>query len=365
MSDTAGPSPDHSDQSIDTHPDLIDPEWNARVEREAQKAVKRSSLLRTRERPTATPPRRGRRDRWFGLNSRSLSALFGVLILVGLFVLVNRVGGGSGGASAAPSPQGAIPVGTAAAAPTPTSRQHSQLNLNAPFLDTPAANWTDGAAGITPPAPAAVGKWSAATVAAAEASVRQTLVAAHLDPAMLINHDASNYLAKLSPNARADEQQRINTPNDRDNGFVSMLASGSHLLPAPIKVDGSMSADTDPKTGDLVIHTNYVYAFAFDPGQARNVSQPYQIIVVQHAAEDFTVVTGPHIAAADKGLWVTSARSYLTQMSCTAFDQGYIAPEFADNDPVTAPDTEDPDALYAPSHAVDIPTTCPAPPQHA
>ena len=362
MSDTAGPSPDHSDESIDTHPDLIDPEWNARVEREARQAIKRGNLPRTRERAEATPQRAGR-DRWFGLNNRSLSALLGVLILVGLFVLVNRVSAQNGGT--APSPQGAVPVGTAAAAPTPTSRQHGRLDLNAPFLDTPAADWPDGEAGITPPAPAAVGRWSASTVANAESAVKQTLVAAHLAPPMLINHDASDYLATLAPNARADERNRLNTPNDRDNGFVSMLAPGSHLLPAPIKVDGSMSADTDPKTGDLVIHTNYVYAFAFDPGQARDVSQPYQIIVVQHAAEDFTVVSGSHIAAGDRGLWVTSAHGYLDQMSCTAFDQGYLAPEFAENNPAAAPDTEDPDALYAPSHSVDIPNTCPAPPQHA
>lgn len=360
MSDTDH-SPDHSDESIDTHPDLIDPEWNARVEREARQAVKRARVPRL---PDREPQRRVRRERWFGLNSRSLSALLGVLILAGLFVLVTRLSEQNEGTR--PTPQGAIPVGTAAAAPTPTSRQHGQLNLNAPFANTPAAGWADGQDGIHLPAPSAVGRWSAKTVASAESSVKQTLVSAHLDPALLFNHDPGAYLATLAPDARADEQNRLNAPNDRDNGAVSMIASGFHLLPAPIKVDGSMSPGTDPKTGDLVIHTNYVYAFAFDPGQARNVSQPYQIIVVQHVAEDFTEVSGSHIAAGDRGLWVTSAHSYLDQMSCTAFDQGYIAPTYADNPRIGAPtDTEDPDALYAPSHPVDIPNTCPAPPQHA
>jgi hypothetical protein len=361
----AGHSPD---ESIDTHPDLIDPEWNARVEREAQQAVRRSKssksgkVLRVREPDQPTPARTGRR--WWGLSSRSLSAILGVLILVGLFVLVNRLSGEDEGA--APAPQGAVPVGTAAAAPTPTSRQHSQLNLNAPFLDTPAANWADGQTGIQLPAAVAVGRSSAKTVAAAEASVKQSMIAAHLDPAMLVNHDPSTYLATLAPNARTDEQHRLDTPNDRDNAAVSMLATGVHLLPAPVKVDGSMSAGTDPKTGDLVIHTNYVYAFAFDPGQARDVSQPWQIIVVQHIAEDFTVVSGSHIATADKGLWITSAHSYLDQMSCTQSNLGYIAPAFADNARIGAPtSTEDPDALYAPSHPLDIHNGCPAPPQHA
>ena len=115
-----------------------------------------------------------------------------------------------------------------------------------------------------------------------------------------------------------------------------------------------------------MIHTNYVYAFAFDPGQARNVSQPYQIIVVQHAAEDFTVVTGPHIAAADKGLWVTSARSYLDPDELHRVRPGLHRAGVRRQRPGhRTADTEDPDALYAPSHAVDIPTGCPAPPQHA
>ncbi|HEX4224758.1 MAG TPA: hypothetical protein VHZ97_20485, partial [Pseudonocardiaceae bacterium] len=187
------------DESIDTHPDLIDPEWNARAERDARKAVKRSSLLRRRTHPAEPKPKRSGRS-WFGLNNRSLSAVFGLLIVVGLFVLVNRVSGENEGA--APSPQGAIPVGTVGPAPTPTSREHGQLDLNAPFANTPAAGWADGANGIQPPAAAALGKWSAKTVAAAEASVKQTLVAAHLDPAMLVNHDPTTYLAGLAPNSR-------------------------------------------------------------------------------------------------------------------------------------------------------------------
>lgn len=361
MSDTA----DHSDESIDTHPDLIDPAWNARAEREAHKAVKRSSLLRRRSEPAEPSPKPKRAGRIrFGLTNRSLSAILGLLIVVGLFVLVNRVSGENEGA--APAPQGAVPVGTVGPAPTPTARQHSQLDLNAPFANTPAAGWADGANGIQPPAAVAVGKWSAKAVAAGEASVKQTLIAAHLDPAMLINHDATAYLAGLAPNARSTEQNRLNKPNDRDNGSVSMLATGLHLLPAPVKVDGSMTPAADPATGNLVIHTNYVFGFAFDPGQARDVSQPWQIIVIQHVAEDFTVTAGAGFHTADKGVWPTTENSYLDQMDCTEASQGYIAPAFADNARVEAPqDTDDPDALYAPAHSLSVPNGCPAPPQHA
>ncbi|HJP76910.1 MAG TPA: hypothetical protein VJ914_21760 [Pseudonocardiaceae bacterium] len=359
MSDTA----DHSspDESIDTHPDLIDPEWNERVEREARKAVKRSSPIR----PQSVEPARPGRRRRFALNNRSLSAILGVLILVGLFVLVNRVSE-QNSSTPAQQPQGAIPIGNAGPAPTPTSRQNARLDLNAPFADTPAAAWADGAAGIQPPPATAVGKWSAATVAGAEASVKQSLVDAHLDPAMLVNHDPATYLASLAPNARADEQSRINSAQSRVAGTVSWLAAGFHLLSVPVKVDGSMTPATDPKTGDLVIHTNYVFAFAFDPGQAKTVSQPWQIIAVQHVAEDFTVVSGSGLHTTDKGLWVTSENGYLDQIGCTESGQGFIAPAFADGANLGAPrSTENPDALYAPSHALNIANSCPAPPQHA
>jgi hypothetical protein len=361
VSDTA----DHSspDESIDTHPDLIDPEWNERVEREARKAVKRSSLIPPR--PEPDEPRQPGGRRRFALSNRSLSAILGVLILVGLFVLVNRVSEQNASAPAQ-QPQGAIPVGKAGPAPTPTGRKNDRLDLNAPFVNTPAAGWADGAAGIQPPTAAAVGKWSATTVASAESSVKQSLVDAHLDPAMLVDHDPARYLAGLAPDARADEQSRITSPQSRLAGSVSWLAAGFHLLSVPVKVDGGMTPSTDPKTGDLVIHANYVFAFAFDPGQAKTVSQPWQIIAVQHVAEDFTVVSGKGLHTADKGLWVTSENGYLDQIGCAESGQGFIAPSFADGANLDAPQaSEDPDALYAPSHALNIANSCPAPPQHA
>ena len=363
MSDTADHSADHSDESIDTHPDLIDPEWNARVEREAKKAVGFGTRIRTEEPDKPKPPRAPVPRSWFGLSQRTVTAVLGLLILVGLFVLVNRVSDQN--TSAPAQPQGAIPVGSAHAAPTPTSRQHSQLNLNAPFTDTPAASWADGATGIQLPTPAAVGRWSVGEVTDAEAAVKQTLVDAHLSPAMLVNHDATAYLADLAPNARSAEQTRLSTPNSHDNGAVSMLAGGFHLLSTPIKVDGTMTADTDPSTGALVIHTNYVFAFPFDPGRASTVSQPWQIIAVQHVAEDFTVLLGSHYHPADRGVWPTAAHSYLDQINCAVSNQGYIAPAFSDNDAATPSPTGDPDALYAPTHSLTIANSCPAPPQHA
>ncbi len=363
MSDTADHSAGNADESIDTHPDLIDPEWNARVEREAKKAVGSISRVQPEKSDKPKPPRAPGPRSWFGLSHRSVTAILGVLILVGLFVLVNRVSGQN--TSTPTEPQGAIPVGSVQPAPTPTSRQHSQLNLNAPFVDTPAVSWADAAKGIQLPTAAAVGTWSAGQVTDAEASVKQALMDAHLSSAMLVNHDATAYLADLAPNARATEQTRLNAPNSHDNGAVSMLATGYHLLAAPIKVDGTMTAGTDPSTGALVIHTNYVFAFPFDPGQARTVSQPWQIIAVQHVAEDFTVLSGSHYHSADRGVWPTTEHSYLDQINCTVSDQGYIAPAFSDNNAANPTPTGDPDALYAPTHPLTIANSCPAPPQHA
>jgi hypothetical protein len=354
---------DNSEESIDTHPDLIDPAWNARVERAAHKAVKKAGR-HVRDGAAPTPPQ-PRRPRWKPGRNRSISALLGLVIAVLLFALVNQI---NNARTSGPSPaaNGAVPVSPTPPTTTPTTRVAGQLNLNQPFANTPAAGWGDGAAGIQLPPAVATDGWSATTVGVAEAAVKQTLIDAHLDPAMLVRHDPATYLASLAPNTRSAEQSRFAAANGKQAiDEVSMLAPGFQLLPAPIKVDGTMSVGPG-STGELLIHTNYVFAFAFAPGSARDVSLPWQIVVVQHVTEDFSVPEGARYRPGDRGVWPGQVRSYADQIGCTAFTKGYLAPAYSDNANVNPPvDTDDPNALYDPSHAMSITDSCPAPPQHA
>jgi hypothetical protein len=67
----------------------------------------------------------------------------------------------------------------------------------------------------------------------------------------------------LAPGVRKDVRKDLNGPA---RGVVTMLAPGFHLLPAPIKVNGTMSVDTNHQ-GDLVVHANYVFAYPFAPSK--------------------------------------------------------------------------------------------------
>ncbi|HEX3781902.1 MAG TPA: hypothetical protein VHX38_19735 [Pseudonocardiaceae bacterium] len=367
MSDAADHAEEPADRfepSIDTHPDLIDPEWNASAEREARKAARKAGRhVLDQPQPRQQRPRGAR---WrFALSSRSISAALGLLIAVLLFALVNQISDDQT-EGANPAPAGAVPISGTAPRTTPNAQEHGRLNLNQPFADTPAAGWSDGAAGFQLPAPVKTDGWSATTVGKAEAQVKQTLIDAHLDPAVLLDHNLTTYLGSLAPNARAAQQSRINSLLGKQSiGDVSLLAAGFQLLPAPIKVDGSMSVTTDA-SGELLIHTNYVFAFAFAPGSARDVSQPWQIVAVQHVAQDFMVPAGARYKAGDRGVWPGTTQSYADQIACTEINKGFLAPAYSDNANVDPPqDTDDPNALYAPSHALTITDSCPAPPQHA
>lgn len=239
-----------------------------------------------------------------------------------------------------------------------TRRPPAALDLRTPFAGTPAADWPEGSDGIRLLPAAAVGDHAAAQVAQAMAQVKQLLVAAHLDDEIRTTHDPDGYLALLAPNSRARERAGIAGDRDPDEGGeITLFATGFHLLPTPVRVTGSMTVSTDG-LDRLTVHTNYVYAFAFAPADPLRITQPWQIVAVQHVVEDVTVVAGSRYRAADRGLWVTSSRSYDESTACSASRHGYLAP--ADSDPGADTATRgDPAPFYDPDHPVDVTATCP------
>lgn len=248
-------------------------------------------------------------------------------------------------------------TGADAAGPSLTIRSTGPLNLAKPFAGTPAADWADGGDGILPPTPTPVGTHTAEQVAAALAATKKLLVAGHLDPVMLVTHDPGTYVALLAPDARPDELAQIaGTSGPDEGGEVTLLAPGYHLLSAAPKVSGSMSVGTD-SNGQLVVHANYVYAYPFAPADPRKVSRPWQIVAVQHAQEDVTVVSGSEYPSGDRGLWVTSTKSYYESMACAAARHGLLAPAYSD--PRTTSASQDPNMFFDPNHALNVGSTCP------
>lgn len=329
---------DRDDWVFQNHPDLVDPRWAkkaAKAARRARRSADRQGVTRLRRRRTG--------------RLRGGSIVIVALVIMGGFVI-----------AAHPWTMGAQPVlpDSATLAETATTRVGKPLNLAEPFANTPAAGWPDGEAGIQPPAAAPVGGYSAAQVGAAYQHVRQILIAGHLDPRMLYDHDTSTYLSLFAAYPRPDLRKTLADPaTPDDGGGITLLAKGFQLLPVPIKVTGSMSAGIG-EHGSLVVHTNYVFAFPFAPKDPNAITASWQIVAIQHVAKDFDDDVDSRVPAADQGIYEGGGHAYYDQMACSPSKRGLLAPAYSEPRMIGPPDTENPDAYYDPNHGFTVPS-CP------
>ena len=314
------------DWVFSNHPDLIDPRWQKKLARRARRQARRVADDAVRARLVSTWPR-----------MRVLAIVLGSVVIAGGALLTWHDSG-----------FGPAPTHPAASATTTPA-----LDLAHPYANTPAASWSDGEAGIRPPAAQPVGNFSAASVAADLVTVKQVLVAAHLSPMMLFNHDTSAYLALFGPYARASEQKLVSDPGNPDRGgALTLLAAGFRLLPVPVKVDGSMSVSVSPQ-GNVRVHTNYVFAYAFAPPDPNTVTQPWQLVAVRHVAEDFDVVTSDRYPVEQRGVYAVSSQAYDSSMACRQSKRGFLAPAYSEISG-GAVETESPYAYYDPGHSLDV-----------
>jgi hypothetical protein len=235
----------------------------------------------------------------------------------------------------------------------------SQFDPAKPYATTPAAHWGNGADGIALPTPVPVGGFSAQQVGSAEAAAKQVLVAGHLDNRELLQHDPSAFLALLAPTMQTTVRRDITNSGSPDyGGALTLLMPGYHLLPVPIKVSGGMTPQVG-QDGNLVVHTNYVFAYPFAPVDPSAIQYAWQVVAVVHAQVDVETVAGARYVAADLGLWLRNASGYFADESCSAFDKGFLAPEYSDTSSAGQPtDTENPDAYFDPDHSITLNTTC-------
>lgn len=323
-----------SDELFD-HPDLSSAEWDARA----------AKLEREYARRTPRAPR----------NRKLRSGLPVILVIVAVL----------GGWACFSHPwRGAVPVQTAASATvTATSRAPSyyRVNLNMPFLETAAADWPDGAAGFQPPPAAPVGNYDADTVATAYQKVRQLLILQRIDRAAITTNDTARVLGQFAPTFRDHAVQQLQSEPDKATGYyVTAIAPGQLLLPAQPKVTGNMSAAVD-KDGNLSIHTSYITAYAFDPGDATRVHDAMDIIVVQRWDVDYTVIgdqvaaDGGHYATADQGIWMDNGAGHSYGGECGWARKGFLAASLGNGHGLGLPETRDPDYYFDPGHP--LPTT--------
>lgn len=296
--------------SLDDHPDLQDLRLSRREQREAQ-----AEARRRRRRAVGRSPRppfvRGHRRTVLAVGSVAALVVVGALVVDGARPGVTETSPSITGTAVAEGPG---------------------VDLSQPFLGTPAAGWADGESGITPPAAAAAGRYTADEVAAAYERVRRLLVTARLDPAVLENHDFGRFLALLAPNARTGMD--LSRPSQEAFTMASRIADGFDLLPVPPKVVGDMSAE-EGADGVLVIHTNYVFAYAFAPTDPDEIQDSMELVAVTRFEADYTVVDA-NWPEADRGVWVTEVHGFGYSIACEAFRRGELAPSYSEPVPTDA-----------------------------
>lgn len=319
---------------LDSHPDLMDPEWRKHARTDAWLGAKkdRKQLRKQQKRGPRKPGRR-----WW---------------LLGVFVAILTVTtAGIVLAGRRPPARDPIPE-----TPNPTQvAQYAHVDLARPYANTPAQDWPKGIDGITSPAAAAVGPFKAEAVADAYAKTRQAIAAANLDPAVLLAHDPKAYLALFAPDQRDQLAPRLaKKPSKDDGGFDSYLteiADGYHLLDAGPRTFGTLTAHTG-KPGELVVDAKYVIAYAFDNVHPESLTSPNEIVSFLRADETYVVVTGSGVAKTSRGLWLDGGQSALSSVGCAAAKEGFLAPGYAN--PPTGPSTGDQDApgYYDPKYPV-------------
>jgi hypothetical protein len=296
---------DHSQSG--GHSDSRDDEWDSRVERAATADVRH--MLRA--------ARRHRRERWV-VGSIMVVAVALLLVLIAQIGLFDSLLPGS--RTAAPP---------AAGSGVPTEPASLALDPSHPFIESPAASWPDGAAGIVPPAAGPVNGFTADQVATATRQVRDVLVASRLDHRILVNHDAGAYLGALAPDARRQLEPLFGTGREAEvQSLVSLAAQGTPLAAVDPKVAGTMSVRAGGP-GELVVHTNYVFVYAF--AAPDKIVDLMDILVVVRADVDYILRTGDRWTLGSRGWWYGAAAGYAYSIACDAYHKGYLAPAFTEH----------------------------------
>jgi len=316
------------DNLLESHPDLMDPEWRKHAQTDAWLGAKKDrKQFRKQQKRTG----RKRRGRWWGL-----AAFLAILAVTTTVVVV---------LSHRPAQD--------AAPPNPTSvPEVAAVDLARPYAHTPADVWPKGLDGIASPAAAAVGAFKADAVAAAYTKVKQAISAAHLDPAVLTGHDGKAYAALFAP----DDRDQILSELAQKPGFaayVTEIADGYHLLDAGPRTFGTLTARAGAKPGELVVEAKYAVAYAFDHAHPRELMSPAEIVTFERLDETYVLRSGSGFAKTSHGLWLDNTSSAYSSVGCAAAKEGYLAPGYANPRSLTPP-TGDRDApgYYDPKYPV-------------
>ncbi len=259
-----------------------------------------------------------------GFRMRAAGRVAGVLAaLSGLAVLGSLAWRAGGGRTLSPETtpvkQGAVPT----------------LRAADPFEGSPAASYADGAAGITPPAPAATGPFSAHDVAAAYADTRRRLSAAALDRQTLLGGSPDAFARAAGPDERSYFVRNLNNPDVKKRTrwwVVTFAPHTAEFVGSVIKVHGHMSAHPSAVRGVRGVGVRFDYLFVY-PIERPGAPATLERLVARVTGEVFYYrrdgVLHAHTAA-----WSISP----TPARCDVRD-GFIHPSYDDSAPEKSPGT--------------------------
>ena len=244
----------------------------------------------------------------------------------------------------APAARAGAPASPAAAKVTasPPARPQGFFSPLAPFAGSPAESYADGAAGIVPPGPHAVGRYPAAQVARAYAMVKEMLAAAHLNTRTLMGGPPTAFARLLTASERHEFYRDLNKTGVARQGWlrstrswVTSFAPGSaRLVTSVIRVHGFMHAVTATVSGGrpvLRIKADYLFVYAVErpgvPGTGMRIVER-DVVWVDFAHWDR--LTGPLEP------WWTPEGGGPAGSRCDVND-GYVHPDFPSSVPDRTP----------------------------
>jgi len=250
-----------------------------------------------------------------------------------------------------------VPEPAPAASPTAITR----VDLTDPFRGTPAAHWPDGEAGLVAPPAAAIGTFSEEQVADAYARARAAVVAARLDRRVVEGHDLEPLLGLFALDDQEGMRPLFSGTRDDEAGLVATrIAPGTALLPVDPKVSGRMTAEAK-SAGELVVHTDYVFAYAFSTDDVEKLNGPMDIVAVTRIQYDYIMRSGPAFRAESQGMWSGPATEHSYSIGCAASREGFLAPSFTEPRTKRGSTLEQggPDDYFDPSKPMPTINTCP------
>jgi hypothetical protein len=110
--------------------------------------------------------------------------------------------------------------------------------------------------------------------------------------------------------------------------------------------------------GELVIRTNYVFAYAFEPPTQVRLVDAMNTIVVVRADVDYTMLAGDRWRETSVGLWFDDASGFGYSIGCEAYRKGFLAPVTSERTVTKQQEGVNPESYFDPTAALPPPGGC-------